>query len=714
MRSCSIAFALAALLLSCSCGGDGNDGSGSTDRNVSLYAGKDVSVELTLPAEEYRDSLLYHDGMPVELLLVSESSTSTFSAILVPECGSTPADRMLYLSGSDVKNLDSCYVDPRGDITPFTAVVYVSDDSSIVERVWDRGGGELVILQVRSMNTSLNILLASVSGILSTAGLSTPDSGLHREVHLSDRTRSGIVLEVNADVAVPPEITHVIELSVNPSEKKMDVLDTLTIDFSTTQSDSQLMMFVPRCEDGTSFQALSGSLSNCGDSVVCLADSDRIFRGVYSGSWNGFMSSTSDRITAEGMRIDRSMSFQCGMWFYPGCGIPSVYVLRVAVPSGMGYNVYAPLDEISRSTGDSVLTVSYLSPGGGIKGPLAWAAGGFTQHPVADGRSLFVCPDSDSTDAELTGLADYMTGVLWRNFGYDGARLDIIIVNVLDFPVLVTGPGCVFMSRGMMEGVLGYESWVDSLSAGVGVPSTSIVFETARAFLAGSTYLSENLRDALAAWAVCRFIVSADPESAPELMTALRKYYLYSTDLAGGVEYAIADPMLRTSGLYEPVILGKAPMVLEFLSHEIPAFERAVPRALGNLRHSGDSFGRLFSAMGLMESSRSGEMFFRWLYDPGLPLLEVEWSDSAEVLEIRVRQLQPGLEFPLGDVMEQVAVMTATGLHWLDTVQGAGRGLYVADLSDLHERVLSLDIDPRSVLPADIVYRHSRNEAGGI
>jgi len=695
------------LMLLASCGVDDEVLSAASRRVVSLHAGKGVSVELTLPASDIGDSLTYRDGNPVELILSSDGRVSLLSAMLVPGCGSSPADRMAYLDDGEVKNLDTSSVEPYGDTDAFTAVIYVKGDSSVVERVWSRGSGELAVLQVKSGNTSLNILLSSVSGILSTAGVHSDARGLTRSVHLSDRTRSEIVREVNADVAEPPDISHRIGLSVDPSAREMSVVDTLTIDFRTTQSDSQLTMYVPRCEDGTSFQALRGRITNCSDSVICIPDSARIFTGIYSGSWKGFISSTTDRITTDGMRIDRAISFQCGMWFYPGCGIPAEYVLRISVPERMGYSVYAPLDESDRTVGDSLLTVTFTSHLGGVKGPLAWAAGGFTTHGLAGGRSLFVCQDPDSTDTGLMELADELASVLWRNLGYDGARLDMIIVNVLDFPVLVTGPGCVFLSRDMLESVRGYGAWADSLAAGRSVPATAIMFETARAFLAGSTYLSDNLRDVLAGWAVCRLMLSEDPDAAPELMDALMKYYLYSTGETGGTEYAIADPMLAGSPLYQPVVLGKAPVVMEFLHDQIPAFERAIPRALGNLRHSGDSFGRLFSAMGVMESGRYGEMYFRWFYGPGVPLLRVQWSDSAEMLDIRVMQLQPGQDFPLGSIMDRVTVHTAAGSYELPALQGSSYGHYTADVSGITERITALDIDPSGVLPADIVYSRS-------
>ena len=706
-----VTFAIAALTISC---GDGREADQRQyDEIISIHADKGVFMELILASGEFEDTLLYRNEIPVELIVSSESCVSSITAMLVPGCGSTPTDRMEYLSGGDLLNLDTSYVKPHGDIPGFTAIVYLKGDSSVVERVWNRGSGELAVLQVKSGNTSLNILLTSVTGILGTSVIVEPVNGLSRSVYLSDRVRSEIVEEVNADVTVPPEVRHRIRLSVDPMGREMYVLDSLTIDFRSTQSDSQLMIYLPYCENGTSFEVFTGSAENSGDSVLCTADSTRVFSGLYSGNWDGFISSSTDRITEQGLQINPSTSFQSGMWFYPGCGIPSAYSLDISVPD-KGYEVYAPLAERQRNVYDSLLTVSYVSPIEGIKGPLSWAIGGFTENAIADGRSLYICLESDSTALEMIDLADDIAGVLWRNMAYDGARLDIVVVSCLDLPVFITGPGCVFLSTDMLSSVRGYETWSDSLVRGTAVPATSIVFEAARAYLAGSTYLSDNLRNVLAVWSVYTFTLSGDESSSTQLREAFRKYYLYSTEMTGGIEYAIADPRLNESPLHDPVIFGKSPIVIEFLIHEIPAFERAVPRALRNLRHSGDSFGRLFSAMGIPESSGYGEMFFQWLYSPGVPQLEITWTDSSGTLNLFVEQLQPGQDFPLGSILDEVRVYTGTGPIDLDLTLGSTDGIYMGDIPAATERILAIDIDPDAILPADIVYRHINNEPDDI
>jgi aminopeptidase N len=155
-------------------------------------------------------------------------------------------------------------------------------------------------------------------------------------------------------------------------------------------------------------------------------------------------------------------------------------------------------------------------------------------------------------------------------------------------------------------------------------------------------------------------------------------------------------------------------MVIEFLYQEIPAFGRAIPRALGNLRHSGDSFGRLFSAMGFSENSSYGEMYLQWLYSPGLPIIQVVWADTPDVLHLKVSQYQPGQDFPLGSALKSIVVRTSNGSYNVDLVQGSSRGFYSADLSGIPDAIRSVMIDPSQLLPADIVYKHSTDSMDGI
>ncbi len=706
MKTVPFLLSMFFMLLSLYCVGTGQEPKvDSTGDRVSLYTGKGVSFNLDLHSEVFEDSLFYSGDLVVGIVIKTDESETVLTSMLVPGCGSTTEDRLNYLEDGGLSKPTTVEIPPLGETAGFVTVLYTTEDSSVVERVWNRGAGELAVLQAKTRGFSPNLLLSSVSGVFRTAEMVNSANNILRSVYLSDRNRTMIVEEVNSDVTVPPDVYHRIVLSVNPAHREITVVDTLRIDFSPTQSDSQLTLFLPNSGTDSNFEALSGNFEYSGDSVCCVADSSRIFTGLFSGNWNGFISGSTDRILSSGLQINPSTSFQCGMWFYPGNDIPASYSLDISVPD-MGYRIYAPLQELSRVVSDSLLIVSYSSPEGGVRGPLAWATGGFSEMDIAGWRSKYLCHDSDSIALEMSYLADDLASVFWNNMGFSGARLDFVIVRSLDVPVFLTGPGCVFLSSDMLASVQGYESWSDSLVSGIPVPAAAIVFETAKAFLAGSTYLTECLRDAFAAWSVYKFVTAEDNADSAELLEAYRKYYLYTSEITGGTEYAIADPGLHDSPLYDPVILGKAPIVIEFLTREIPAFKRGIPRALENLRHSGDSFGRLFSAMGIRESGEFGELFFQWLYSPGIPQIEVIWADSSEYLHIWIEQYQPGQNFPLGSITDDVLIISEENSEVIELTRGSTEGFFSGRIPDMIQDVQAINIDPDRILPADIIYRH--------
>ncbi|GEM_PF-494318 len=703
------------LIVAVSCRGEMKRETVSSDKTVDLYAGKGVYVELEYPGKEFGDSLVVRNGFNVELVLKSRDGTVTLSAFLAEGGGEGAAGRLKSLEEDGIRSADTIKVFSPGGAGNFIAIVYDTDEACFAERDWNRGGGELVVLSMRSADVSSNTLLTRYSGLLGRARISGPDSGLARTVYLSDRSMDEIVSEANADVDPPPSVHHDLYLAVCPSFRRMTVLDTLEIDFRATQADSRLAMMFPRGEEGTGFQVLAGSMEDLGDSILCVGDSNRIFRGVYSGSWNGFTSLGKDTMITGGMRLDRAMSFQCGMWFYPGCGFPASYDCEVAVPREPGYDVYVPMRQTDKIFRDSVLVVSFASPDGGITGPLAWAVGNFGYRPMASGAGVLVYSGSPDETEELAAVADELARSVWNVIGFEGARLDIVLVSVLDMPVLLGGSGCLFISKDMLEAIDDRDEWADSIAAGKEVPGTAVVFEAAKALLSRSTFLSPVLDDALAAWTTLRFTAGDDADRMKLLLEALEKYYLYATQLAGGTEYALADQFLEASDSYEPVVLGKGPVVLEFLSAEIPSFERAVPRALASLRHSGDSFGRLLSAMGISGSGRYGELYLSWMYRPGVPVLRVDWAEESGILELHPEQFQPGPDFPLGSILRTVAVRRETGWKRY-SLSDRGGGRFMAGVGDFPGRILSVDIDPVGILPGDVVYRRKPwmlSEGGG-
>lgn len=695
---------LSILLLACGPGAP-PDSSGQDALVVALSAGKEVFVRIDPHEELQGDSLeVSTSGDPTVFSFDSGDHRVTVSAHLVPGCGATPEDRKRYLEETGISGLSLQDVPALSDDPGFTAVLYTGSGMSVVERTWNMGSGELAILEARAPVGSPSMLLAPASVVLRTATLER-SPGSVSDVYLSDRTRMEIIEQANADVTVPPDVGHLIRLQVDPAGRMIQVTDTVTVDFRTTQSDSVLSFLLPSNDSGADLTALSGTVSISGDSAFCTADSMRMFRGVFNGSWSSYASVSEDSLVWGGMQIRPSSTFQCGMWFYPGCGVPADYRLTIVFPD-QGYDVYAPLTETSRRISDSILEVIHSSPEGGVMGPLAWAVGSFDRSLIAGGRSGFLSHPADSLSEEAALHAGALANVIWNGLGFTGARLDFIVVRSLEFPVFIVGPGCVFASSDVLISLGGSPDWADSLAVGVAVPETAIAAGVASALLSGSTWLSPEFSQVLSAWMVYRFAAGGDETRGAHMLEAFNRYYLYSVGATGGVEYSIADPQLAGTPLEAPVLLGKAPVVIEFLTREIPAFGNALRRALGNLRHAGDTYGRLFSSMGLPESGAYSEMFNRWIYAPGLPRLRVTWQDSTGLLDLHIQQLQPGQAFPLGSITEEVMVFSEMGEALVQLLPSTTTGLYIGELPAWMEDVTDLDLDPSRTLPADIVYVH--------
>jgi hypothetical protein len=688
------------------CGqGEDDNGIGAAD-SVLLHAGKTSAVSVIIPEEAVRDSIIGSGGENTRLLLSVRGREVSLSAMLVPGSGATAEDRMQFLASASEDSVYTRIEPPLGDLAGFTAVLYSRGETSVVERVWSMGSGELLVLEARSEGETPGILLEVIGTTLRCAEVVSLAED-ERGVRLSDRSRSEIVSDVNADVTPPPELTHRLRVRVDPAGRVTAVTDTMLVNFGTTPFDSSLTVVLPAGCVGMEFSAIRGRVAVMGDSAVCTADSARHFQGVFAGTWDGFYSDSPDSIAGCGLQIRPTCSFQCGMWFYPGASIPANYTLELEVP-GTGYSVYAPLPEISRVNTDSTLTVTFGSVGAGLRGPIAWATGGFSTQWIAGGRSAFISYESDSLAAPAMENADLLASSIWSSLGFEGARLDFVVVRSLDMPVFLLGPGCVFVSTDVLLSLQGHADWSDFFAAGIPVRETSIAAGAARALLAESTWLAGGLRASLSAWAVYRFVSDGgDGHGDPAMMEAFLKYYLFETRMSGGTEYALADPLLTGSPLAGPVLMGKGPMVIEFLNREIPAFGNALRRALGNLRHSGDSFGRLFSQMGLYDGGSYSELYNRWMYGPGVPVIRVTWSDSVSVLSLHVDQLQPGQEFPLGSTLDTVTVFTASGPMQVGMTELPASGSFTGEHPASSGGVTGIDIDPGRVLPADVVYIHS-------
>lgn len=634
-------------------------------------------------------------------------------ALNVPGCGSTALQRRDFLLEAGTASAETVTVAPLAETPGFVGVSYTGDDSATVERVFGMGARELLVLQARMAGGSPTTLMTAAQALLRTAEVTENGDHPRRSVYLADRSREDIREDVNADVSPPPDVRHNLHLELDPGSRSLSVIDTMTVDFSPTMSDSVLTVYAPWMGEGGEMRALEGGLAaGRGDSLELEAGEGRTFVGEYTARVSGSVSGSADSLAGWSMQLRPLCSFQAGMWFYPGCRIPADYdmTFTVRAPDQV---LYVPLPLEESTVTDSTVTIRCSTPEGGISGPLAWAAGAFgPEVSLAAGRSrLLLLEGLEDTLEVVQPVAERLASVLWTEMGRAGVTgLDIVVVRVIDLSIALAGPGCMIVSPDVLASLDGWESWDDSLSLGKEVPQTAIVAGATRSFLAGSTYLAPALREMLAARAVYLFAGGRGSPDGRGVLQAFRMYYLYETELGGGVEHALADPLLPGSPLAGPVITGKGPLVLELLDREIPAFGMALRRTLDDMRHDGDTYNRLLSELGLPRDGPHAELYRRWMYGPGVPRMVVTWTDSAGALVMDLDQLQPGQAFPLGEIPELVTLTGDAGSREVVMTPTGVEGRWVGELPPGIGPLRALELDPAGVLPADVVY--SRRQAG--
>jgi hypothetical protein len=654
--------------------------------------------------------------IPTALVTLTPNERARIRAVVIPEAGTDASTRVAYLREA---GLDSVEVIGRGEVP---LVTYYTGDSASLERVWACGSNQLLALRATMAGDSRGILLRYLGEAFSNAERE-PWEGL-RSVYLADRTREQIFEEEGEeDVTPPPRVHHSLSLRVRPTTHRLDLLDTLTVDFSRTPADSQLVMNPPEWSGGSvsALTPLRGEVRQSGGRMVCLADSQRVFRGVYSGSLEGFFVREEGSEYALEGRIKLNLSFCCGAWLHPWSEHPSDYTLRISAPPG--YSIYAPLAVVDSSLTDTLKTVELTTPEGGIRGPVAWAVGYLTRRELRSGSSVILpetdsaaVQDADSMAAMRTVAAVDWAGNLsrfcWRYFGFEGARLDYVLISGDGNRVLRPGPGCLFVSPELLVSLGDYPAWPDSLRRGIRPQGADVVGAASAAILSRSTHLDPALEEALCGWSVLRYYGDNLPPGAGSgaaMREAFLRYYLYRTESLGGTEYSIADPRLPQSDLEEPVLIGKAPLVMDMLARSLQRFELGLRRSLASLRHSGNSFLRLHSATRIPEGSEDDELFWKWLTYPGIPQVMVTWRDSAGVLYMDASQWQPGLDFPLR--MDSVRVgFTDGSAATLGLSRRQGGQMYVAVLPDTSHRVLTVHLNSRCRIPADFLYRRGGQE----
>ncbi|MBD3369655.1 hypothetical protein GF402_04745 [Candidatus Fermentibacteria bacterium] len=682
------------------------------EETLTLEAGKGCAVVLPVTSDMLLDTL--QDGTSRSSALISiPPDVVALSALVIPDNGPGAESRLQFLSESGIEQAEIVDRPGAGDGTGVELLTYATAESSVVERLWPRGANEALVCRAKMGGRTPGLLLSYAGPLLEEARY-YPWS-LERGVRLSDRDRDLLELEMQeVDVSPPPEVSHDLLIDVVPSERRLVVIDTLRVDFAPTGGDSQLIFYVPGLGEPSSgrFQALRGSVRPVSDSAVCIADSTLLFEGLYERDYQSFnLDAESERYGLRG-QVRLTSSFCCGAWFYPGVDVPADYTITITRPNGL--DVYVPLTRSDEAGPDTSSRVVYRSREGGVRGPVAWVVGPFESTPAAGGRSTIIHRPLGGTDEEFTTAlrwTETLAEVTWDNLGFDGARLDVVLVESLDRPVLQVASGCLVVSPRFLRGLAGYDSWPDSLLSGNRVDDVSVVARAASAMLLRSTYLDPSLRSVLCSWAVYLFYddLAESPDKKADLLEAYRRYYLYSTEQSGGVEHALADPLLLRSDLAEPVLLGKGPLVMTMLERRVPRLRYALPRALSNLRHSGNSYLRLFSALRLQEGEREAELYWKWLFYPGVPQIRVGWSDSASVLILQADQYQPGRIFPV--YLERVEVDFADGSSEILELDSPGfGGRFTAGLPEDRGKVWAIDLNPDEYLPVDFIYERIRRD----
>lgn len=682
-----------ALMLGTSCGG-GQGGGYPSAGSVRIDAGEMTWVDVPAPSAALDSAP--GGGMVLDL----PTGPVTVRAGLLQGSGSTPASRAELLRTTGFP--DAAVLSGSSRTSGVTVVGFTAGDTCRLERVWPRGGGELLALTVEGLSGTPQALLARTERMMERAA-PVPWPGL-RTPYLSDRSLDDIRADLYLqDSDRPPEVSHRITLEILPLEQAFVVVDTFMVDFQGTSGIDGMRLALPRI-DGSApddITAIQGTYTRGADSVMCVPDpGTMVFSGVYGSRFDSYYREDRGFVTGQ---VRLASSFCCGEWFYPGAEIPSSYELTALVPRGGEF--FCPLAPVDRSSSGSTGVFTFASQPGGIPGPLPWAAGNLEQTYVAGGRSRLVhIPLSESAADSAARRASLLAGMLWDRLGFEGARFDVVIVESVDRPVLAVGPGFLCLSPDRLALLDGCAMWDDTLSSGIRPEGPAVVANAARAFLAMSNHLPGYLSASLAAWSVYLFVdAGGSAEDAENILECFRRYYLASTSGMSGEEYAIADASLAGSALEEPVLMGKAPIVLAMFSRVMPGFEPGLRAALGRLRHPGAALLSLSSAVGLSGDPSMDSLFWDWMCMPGVPQLMVTWRESGGRVDFSVEQLQPGGDFPLplGEIrFDYENGRTARGWIYGPSQDGG----YWALHNSGNGRLSSIDVAPARFLPADIVY----------
>lgn len=584
----------------------------------------------------------------------------------------------------------------RRDIpTPVVLPAPHPGDSLVWSRHFPLGGGSVLVL------TGIAGDMSRIPILISMLEQSTLErwNGL-RSVHLSDLSEDSLDrLRNDTPREASLFVNHRVSIDYHPSvsESSLVVVDSL----SFTGSNTLLLTVNPGVRGflkevtGTVVQLTSDSWQ-CNPETSGPGVFSAVFTAAFPRNWY-----INDPESGELLGRSRMNSALLGGRYVPVGEHPNRFVISVSVPEGM--RVFAPITTVSTDNGGGG---AFFSTGSGlVRGVVPVFMGGFESSTLSDGRSrLLVQTGLDPAVTSADSLwADNLGSLLQSMLGFPGSAFTIIVAEGATESFMVPYHGCLVVSPGVLSTLSGVFSWGDSLAAGSSANGTGVVAAGAQCFTLQSIFLDPILSEAIQTWMPLRFLdhMSTD-EDIFRMRRAYRNYYLYQTGVTGGTEPALADPGLASSTLRNPVTRGKGPCVLEYLYFQ--GCLDNLPNLLDNFRHSGNYWNKIWANLGLYENGRQYRLLRQFLYQPGIPQILVEWWTEDGLIRISATQMQPSGEFSL--TYRSCKLLLEGGLQRPVLLNpGDGGVLYAVLPPEASGGVLSIDLNPDELFPADFVYR---------
>lgn len=625
----------------------------------------------------------------------------------VPE-GGFPGDRYISLelngdtviipapAGTDPSAPGDFSADVRRDIGfPVPDSLVQGEDSLTFSRLFPLGGGSVLVLTGVAGDASRVPLVRRMltqSSLRRWHGL--------REVVLSDVSPDSIDRLRNEPPREEPlYVNHRLHVVFQPAvaESSLFLVDTVSF-----RGRDGVTLNVNRGVPGN-LDALNGMVEQTGQgSWLCLSDSSQVrsFTGVFTcvlpRNWH-----IADEASGELLGRCRMSSALLGGRYLPSSEHPNRFEIQVHAPQGM--SVYSPLSQVFQPVHGGAYDFSTGT--GLVRGTVPVFIGEYSEYTLSDRRSrLLVQAGIDQEHFTEDSLwADNMGMLLQSMLGFPGSSFSILVAEGGTEAFSVPYHGCLVVSPGVLSTLSGVFSWGDSLAAGAQAAGTGVVAAGAECFTLQSIFIDPVLARMIQAWMPCRFLdFMSVSEDLFKMRRAYRNYYLYQTGITGGLERALADPGLAGSPLYEPVVRGKGPMVLEYL-HSQGCLDH-LPNLLDNLRHSGNYWNKLWANLGLYEGERRFRLLRQFLYQPGIPQVSVEWWTEDGLIRLEPVQMQPSAQF--GVLFRSCKLFLEDGSSRQVILNpGDSNTLYAVLPPEASVGVAAVDLNPEQVIPADIVYR---------